>query len=269
MKVRTVPTRPFNDQKPGTAGLRKPVRTFQQPHYLENFIQSAFDAVPTLKNGTLVIGGAGRYYNREAIATLLLMAAANGVKKCIIGCGRVLSTPAASLLIPHVGGVGGFILTASHNPGAPKDDFGIKLNIASGGQASETVTNAIYQHNLTIARYLTLDAKPKVELDRPSQQQLGDMHIEIIDPLSHYVSVMERLFDFERIRALLSNGEFRMCFDALHAIIGPYAREIFERHLGAPPGTVLHGIPLERFCRQAPGPQSPGCCRIASAFQRC
>ena len=233
MKVRTVPTRPFNDQKPGAAGLRKPVRTFQQPHYLENFIQSTFDAIPILKNSTLVIGGDGRYYNREAIAILLHMAVANGVRKCIIGCGGLLSTPAASLLIPRVGGVGGFILAASHNPGGPKGDFGIKLNIANGGQTSETVTNAIYQSSLAIARYFTLETKPRVELDRLGQQQLGDMRIEIIDPVSHYASVMERLFDFERIPALLSNGEFRMRFDARHTVTGPYAREIFEQRLGA------------------------------------
>ena len=267
MKIRTVSTRPFNDQKPGTAGLRKPVRTFQQPHYLENFIQSAFDAVPTLKNGTLVIGGDGRYYNREAIATLLRMAAANGVKKCIVGCGGLLSTPAAALLIPHMGGVGGFILTASHNPGGPKGDFGIKLNIANGGQASETITDAIYQSSLAIARYFTLEAKPGVELDKLGQQQLGDMRIEIIDPISHYVSVLERLFDFERIRALLSNGEFRMRFDARHAVTGPYAREIFERRLGAPPGSVLHGTPLEDFAGGHPDPNPQDAADLLQLFK--
>ncbi|MGA9853911.1 MAG: alpha-D-glucose phosphate-specific phosphoglucomutase [Gammaproteobacteria bacterium] len=257
MKILTVPTSPFNDQKPGTAGLRKPVRTFQQPHYLENFIQSAFDAIPSLKGGTLIIGGDGRYYNREAIAILLNMAAANGVKKSMIGCKGLLSTPAASLLIPHVGAAGGFILTASHNPGGPKGDFGIKLNMANGGQASETSTNAIYQRSLAIARYFKLDTKIKIELDRPGHQVLGDMQIEIVDPVSHYADVMERLFDFGRIRELLKNGLFRMRFDALHAVTGPYAVEIFERRLGAPSETVMHSVPSEDFsgCHPDPNPQ--------------
>jgi len=254
MKILTVSTSPFNDQKSGTAGLRKPVRTFQQLHYLENFIQSAFDAIPSLKDGTLVIGGDGRYYNREAIAVLLNMAAANGVKKSIVGCRGLLSTPAASLLIPHMGAAGGFVLTASHNPGGPKGDFGIKLNVANGGQASETSTNTIYQRSLAIARYLKLDTKVKVELDKPGHQLLGDMQIEIVDPVAHYADVMERLFDFERIRELLKNGLFHMRFDALHAVTGPYAFEIIERRLGAPLGTVMNGIPSENFAGGHPDP---------------
>jgi len=256
-KVITVPTQPFNDQKPGTAGLRKPVRIFQQLHYLQNFIQSSFDAIPSLKDGTLVIGGDGRYYNRESIAILLNMAAANGVKKSIVGCKGLLSTPAASLLIPHVGAAGGFILTASHNPGGAKGDFGIKLNVANGGQASETSTNTIYQHSLAIARYLKLDTKTNIDLDRIGQQMLGNMQIEIVDPVSHYTEVMERLFDFERIRKLLKSGLFHMRFDALHAVTGPYALEIFERRLGAPTGTVIHGAPSEDFagCHPDPNPQ--------------
>lgn len=257
MRILTVQTRPFNDQRPGTAGLRKPVRTFQQPHYLENFIQSSFDAIPSLKDGTLVIGGDGRYYNREAIATLLNMASANGVKKSMVGCAGLLSTPAASLLIPHLGAAGGFILTASHNPGGPKGDFGIKLNVANGGQASELSTNTIYQRSLAIARYFKVDAKIKVDIDKIGHQQLGDMQIEIIDPVIHYANVMERLFDFERIRELLKDDLFRMRFDALHAVTGPYAVEIFERRLGAPSGTVLHCVPLEDFagCHPDPNPQ--------------
>jgi phosphoglucomutase len=254
MKVLTLPTRPFNDQRPGTAGLRKPVRTFQQPHYLENFIQSTFEAIPTLKKGMLVIGGDGRFFNREAIAILLRMAAANGINKCVVGRGGLLSTPAASLLIPHLGAAGGFVLTASHNPGGATGDFGVKLNMASGGQASETVTTAIYQSSLAISRYLILDAKTKIDLDRLGIQQLGNMQVEIVDPVFHYASVMEQLFDFERIRALLTNGRFRMRFDALHAVTGPYAREIFERRLGAPPETVLHGSPAEDFGGSHPDP---------------
>jgi phosphoglucomutase len=254
MKTITVQTSPFNDQRPGTAGLRKPVRIFQQPHYLENFIQSSFDAIPSLKNGILVIGGDGRYYNREAIATLLNMAAANGVRKSIVGRGGLLSTPAASLLIPYLCAAGGFILTASHNPGGPKGDFGIKLNLANGGQASETSTNTIYQHSLAISRYQKLDTKIKIDIDKIGRQQLGEMQIEIIDPVKHYADVMERLFDFERISELLKNNSFHMRFDALHAVTGPYAIEIFQRRLGAPPGTVTHGVPSEDFAGGHPDP---------------
>ena len=254
MKVITIPTQPFNDQKPGTAGLRKPVRVFQQPRYLENFIQSTFDAIPSLKGDTLVIGGDGRYYNRDAIAILLNMAAANGVKKSIVGCGGLFSTPAVSLLIPHVAASGGFILTASHNPGGPRGDFGIKINIANGGQASETATEAIYKTSLAIARYHMIDTNSKIDIDKLGQQSLGDMQVEIVDPVHQYASVMERLFDFERIRGLLSNGVFHMRFDALHAVTGPYAIEIFERRLGAPPGTVLHGVPSEDFAGVHPDP---------------
>jgi phosphoglucomutase len=254
MKILTVGTRPFSDQKPGTAGLRKPVRTFQQPHYLENFIQSAFDAIASLKQGILVVGGDGRYYNREAITILLRIAAANGIKKCVVGCSGLLSTPAASLLIPHLGAAGGFIFTASHNPGGQKGDFGIKINTANGGQASETATNAIYQSSLAISRYLVLDSKIKIDLDKTGQQELDGMQVEIIDPVSYYAGVMERLFDFDRIRALLKNVLFRMRFDALHAVTGPYAREIFERRLGAPPGTVMHGVPSVDFAGIHPDP---------------
>ncbi|MDE2195645.1 MAG: alpha-D-glucose phosphate-specific phosphoglucomutase [Gammaproteobacteria bacterium] len=254
MKVLTTITRPFNDQKPGTAGLRKPVAVFRQPHYLENFIQSIFDTCPALSNAALVIGGDGRFYNREAIAILLRMAAANGVKRVVVGRGGLLSTPAASLMIPHVAAAGGFILTASHNPGGPEGDFGIKFNIANGGQASETLTNAIYQRSLNIDRYLILDTAAGIDIDAPGRQALAAMSIDIVDPVAHYADTLERLFDFERIRTLVANGKFRMRFDALHAVTGPYAEEILEHRLGAPPGTVLHGIPRQDFAGQHPDP---------------
>lgn len=252
--VLSVPTRPFPDQQPGTAGLRKPVRVFTQPHYLENFLQSVFDTCPELHGGILVIGGDGRYYNREAIAILLRMAAANGVRKAMVGRQGLLSTPAASLLIPHVGAAGGFILSASHNPGGPDGDFGIKFNVANGGQASETLTNSIHARSRELDRYLILEEQTEIDLDHLGEQQLGSMQIEIVDPVSHYADTLERLFDFARIHALLQNPEFRMRFDAMHAVTGPYAVEILERRLGAPPGSVLHAQPLPDFGAGHPDP---------------
>ncbi|HSC48448.1 MAG TPA: alpha-D-glucose phosphate-specific phosphoglucomutase, partial [Gammaproteobacteria bacterium] len=254
MLVHAVATRPFDDQKPGTAGLRKPVARFREPHYLENFIQSVFDTWPALKGGVMVAGGDGRYFNREALGVLLRMAAANGVKRCVVGKDGLLSTPAASLLIPAVGAAGGFILTASHNPGGPDGDFGIKFNVANGGQASEALTDAIYKRSLAITGYSTL-TDTTLELGRIGTHRLGDMEVEIVDPVRHYAGVMERCFDFERMGALLSGG-FRMRYDAMHAITGPYATEILERRLGAPTGTVLHGEPLPDFggCHPDPNP---------------
>ena len=254
MSFPAVNTRPFDDQKPGTAGLRKPVARFREPHYLENFIQSVFDTFPTLSGHTLVMGGDGRYFNREAIAVLLHMAAANGVQKTVVGRDGLLSTPAASLLIPAVGAAGGFILTASHNPGGPDGDFGIKFNIANGGQASETQTDAIYRRTLSIESYRILPDGPGIDLHRLGMQKLGDMQVEIVDPVRHYAEVMQRCFDFERMQKLLASGKFRLRFDAMHAVTGPYALEIFEHLLGAPAGSVLHGAPLPDFGGGHPDP---------------
>ncbi len=189
--------------------------------------------------------------------TVFFVSDRTGITAEALGRRGLLSTPAASLLIPHLGAAGGCILTASHNPGGPKGDFGIKLNMANGGQASETSTNTIYQRSLAIARYFKLDTKTKIDIDKIGTQQLGDMRIEIVDPVKHYVDVMERLFDFERIRELLIDALFHMRFDALHAVTGPYAIEIFERRLGAPSGTVMHGVPSEDFagCHPDPNPQ--------------
>ncbi|MDE2234100.1 MAG: alpha-D-glucose phosphate-specific phosphoglucomutase [Gammaproteobacteria bacterium] len=268
MKIATVSTRPFIDQNPGTAGLRKSVRAFQQPHYLENYIQACFDAIPSLISGTLVIGGDGRYFNREAIGTLLKMAAANGVKKSIIGRGGLLSTPAASMLITHLRAAGGFIFTASHNPGGQQGDFGIKLNLANGGQATEANCNSIYQRSRAITHYRMLDVTSAIDLNRIGSQQLGSMSIEIIDPIAHYAGVMENLFDFEIIRALLRSATFQMHFDAMHAVTGPYAVEIFEKRLGARPGTVIHGTPMEDFAGVHPDPnplEMPGLIKLFSA----
>ena len=253
MLVPAQPTIPFDDQRPGTAGLRKPVARFREPHYLENFLQSVFDSWTTLKGSTLVIGGDGRYFNREAIAVLLRMAAANGVKKCVVGKDGLLSTPAASLLIPAVHAAGGFILTASHNPGGPGGDFGIKFNVDNGGQASESLTEAIYARSRTLDRYFILPEECRVDLARLGTQAHAGMMVEIVDPVAHYARVMEGLFDFERMRTLLKGG-FRMRFDALHAVTGPYAREILERRLGAPAGSVLHAEPLPDFGGGHPDP---------------
>ncbi len=254
MSFPTVSTRHFDDQKPGTAGLRKSVARFREAHYLENFIQSVFDTWPKLAAHTLVIGGDGRYFNREAIAVLLRMAAANGVKKSVVGRDGLLSTPAASLLIPAVGAAGGFILTASHNPGGPDGDFGIKFNVDNGGQASETLTDAIYKRTLAIDHYRIAPEGADVDLGTLGMQSLHGMQVEIVDPVQHYAEVMQRCFDFERMRALLASGKFRLRFDAMHAVTGPYAVEIFERLLRAPSGSVLHGTPKQDFGGGHPDP---------------
>lgn len=266
MSVLTISTRPFQDQKPGTAGLRKPVSVFRQPHYLENFIQSVFDTRPDLNGGTVVVGGDGRYYNREAIAVLLRMAAANGVQKIIIGRAGLLSTPAAALLIPEAGARGGFILTASHNPGGPDGDFGIKFNIENGGQASETLTNQIYARSKTLDRYLIWRDEAEINLDRTGLSQLGSMQIEVINPVSHYADTLEQLFDFDAIRALLHDGKFRMCFDALNAVTGPYALELFEKRLGALHGSVLHANPLPDFGGGHPDPNPHDAAQLVKQF---
>ncbi len=246
-----VQTTPFDDQKPGTSGLRKQVRVFQQPHYLENFVQSIFDT-QALAGATLVLGGDGRYHNRQAIQTILRMAAANGVARCLVGQGGILSTPATSCVIRRRRTAGGIILSASHNPGGPDGDFGIKFNTANGGPAPEGVTGAIYARSREIDHYLTLDT-PDVELDRIHQFTLGGMRVEIIDPVADYAELMAAQFDFEAIRALLAGG-FRMAFDAMHAVTGPYARRILEQQLGAPEGTVRNGEPLEDFGGGHPDP---------------
>jgi phosphoglucomutase len=250
---RTVPTRPFTDQTPGTSGLRKRVSAFQQPHYLENFVQSVLDAAALPPGATLVVGGDGRYYNREAIQVVLRIAAANGVGRLLVGQGGILSTPAASAVIRAREAHGGIILSASHNPGGPDGDFGVKYNMSNGGPAPEQVTNAIARRTREITEYRTLDA-PDLPLDAIGKHRLGDMVVQVIDPVDDYAALMERLFDFGALRALLSGGRFRMRFDAMHAVTGPYAREILERRLGAPNGTVMNATPLPDFGGGHPDP---------------
>lgn len=251
--MRTVATTPFDGQKPGTSGLRKKVRVFAQPHYLENFVQAVFDTLgPVDPAAALVVGGDGRYYNRVAIQTILKMAAAHGFGRVLVGQGGILSTPAASCVIRKAGAFGGLILSASHNPGGPEEDFGIKYNAANGGPAPESLTDAIYARTRTLTEYRRVDA-PDVDLETIGETRIGAMTVQVIDPVADYADLMESLFDFPAIRSLLAGG-FRMRFDAMHAVTGPYAREILEHRLGAPAGTVINGIPLEDFGGGHPDP---------------
>ena len=249
----TVPTTPFSDQTPGTSGLRKRVSVFQQPHYLENFVQSVLDAAELTPGATLVVGGDGRYYNREAIQVVLRMAAANGVGRVFVGRGGILSTPAASCVIRARKADGGIILSASHNPGGPDGDFGVKYNLANGGPAPEQVTSAIARRTREITEYRIADSAD-IPLDEVADHLLGDMLVRVIDPVSDYAELMERLFDFNAIRSLLARGKFTVRFDAMHAVTGPYAHEILERRLGAPNGTVMNGEPLPDFGGGHPDP---------------
>jgi phosphoglucomutase len=251
--ISTINTQAFSDQRPGTSGLRKKVTIFQAPHYLENFVQSIFDTRTDLKGGTLVLGGDGRYYNRQAIQTIIRMAAANGVARVIVGRGGLLSTPAASCVIRKYRTHGGIILSASHNPGGPEGDFGIKFNTPNGGPAPESVTEAIYARTREISEYRTLTSEA-IDLDTTGMLSLGNTRVEIIDPVADYATLMEQLFDFGRIRQLFDAGLFRMRFDAMHAITGPYAKRILEEMLGAEPGTVINSVPREDFGGGHPDP---------------
>ena len=252
MSTLTITTHAFPDQKPGTSGLRKKVSVFQQPHYLENFVQAIFDSINAPEGATLVLGGDGRYYNRTAIQIILKMAAANGFGKVLVGQGGILSTPAASCVIRKYQTFGGIILSASHNPGGVDGDFGIKFNSSNGGPATETVTDAIFAASKTVQQYQILDAADVV-LDTLGVSQLGAMTVEIIDAVSDYAELMESLFDFAAIRDLLASG-FRIKFDAMHAVTGPYAIEILQRCLGAPADSVMNAIPLEDFGGGHPDP---------------
>ncbi|MBK7996577.1 MAG: alpha-D-glucose phosphate-specific phosphoglucomutase [Blastocatellia bacterium] len=248
---------PFSDQRPGTSGLRKKTKVFMQPNYLENFVQAVFNAVKEKFNidfsqETLVVGGDGRYYNRNAIQIILRLAVANGFKQIMIGRGGILSTPAMSAVIRRQQALGGLVLSASHNPGGIDADFGIKYNIRNGGPAPESVTESIYQHSLKITSYQTID-HPEINLDELSSFNIANSQITIFDPLIDYSAVMEELFDFEALRKLFSSG-FTMRFDAMHAVTGPYAHHILEKLLGAPLGTVVNATPKEDFGQGHPDP---------------
>lgn len=249
----TVSTSAFDDQKPGTSGLRKKVKHFQQSHYLENFVQSVFNAIDGAAGKTLVVGGDGRFYNKQAIRIIARMAAANGCKKLIIGRDGILSTPAASCVIRKYSTDGGLILSASHNPAGPDEDFGIKFNTANGGPAPEKITDKIYACSREISVYHIADATDIDLAATGCTQNIGDMQIDIIDPVSDYAELMQELFDFNAIKNLLASG-FRMTFDAMHAVTGPYAKVLFEQILQAPEGTVINGTPLEDFGNGHPDP---------------
>ena len=248
----TIATTPFADQRPGTSGLRKKVQIFQQRHYLENFVQSIFDSLEGYQGATLVVGGDGRYYNREAIQKILKIAAANGVGRIVIGQGGILSTPAASALIRSLKAFGGIVLSASHNPGGPHGDFGVKYNVANGGPAPEKVTEAIYARTREITSFKIVQSQD-IDIDRLGETTIGDMRIDIVDSVANYQALMQTLFDFDRIRDAFRSG-LTLKFDAMSAVTGPYARVLFEEELGAAPGSVINATPLPDFGGHHPDP---------------
>ncbi len=261
-----VSTVPFEDQKPGTSGLRKAVPVFQQPHYLENFVQSVFDSLPDHAGQTLVVGGDGRFLNVEATQTILRMAAANGIGRVLVGRSGLLSTPAVSCLIRKYKAYGGFVLSASHNPGGAEGDFGIKYNIGNGGPAPESLTETIFAASKTISRFLTVDA-PHCDLAHLGDCRLGNTAVQVIDPVADYAALMESLFDFDAISALLKTPGFRMRFDAMHAVTGPYATEILEKRLGAPAGSVVNAVPLPDFGGGHPDPNLTHAADLVAALR--
>lgn len=253
MSIQTIKTTPYDDQKPGTSGLRKSVKHFKKPDYLQNFVQAIFNTIGNVQGETLILGGDGRYFNREAIQIILRMAAAAGFARVMVGQGGILSTPAASNLIRQHQAIGGIILSASHNAGGPEGDFGIKFNAANGGPAPESLTEAIFAASKTIREYRIADIQP-IPVDKLGEYSLAGMQVQVIDAVDDYLALMERIFDFDKIRALLTSGHFTLRFDAMHAVTGPYATRILEQHLGAPAGTVIHGQPLADFGGGHPDP---------------
>ncbi|MFC4171058.1 alpha-D-glucose phosphate-specific phosphoglucomutase [Microvirga sp. GCM10011540] len=252
MVTNRVPTTPFSDQRPGTSGLRKKVTVFQQPRYVENFIQAVFDTVEGTRGATLVIGGDGRFFNETVIQTALKMAAANGFSRILVGQNGLLSTPAASCIIRKYKAVGGLVLSASHNPGGPDGDFGVKFNMAHGGPAPETFTEAVFKRASGISEYKIIEASD-VDLGRLGETRLGDATVQVIDSVEDYAELMETLIDFDRVSRLFRSG-FRMRFDALSAVTGPYAKAILEGRLGASAGTVVNGEPKPDFGGHHPDP---------------
>ena len=252
MNVQTITSQAFADQKPGTSGLRKKVAVFQQPHYLENFVQSIFDSIDLPQGATLTLGGDGRYYNRDAIQIILKMAAANGFGRVLVGQAGILSTPAASCIIRKYKTFGGIVLSASHNPGGVDGDFGIKYNTENGGPAPEKITEAIFEKSKTIQSYKIITA-PDVALDVIGETNLAGMKVQVIDAVTDYAELMESLFDFNAINDLLGSG-FRMKFDAMHAVTGPYAQELFINRLGAPADSLMNCVPLPDFGGGHPDP---------------
>ena len=253
MKIDNIKTTPHSGQKPGTSGLRKKVTAFQQENYLENFVQSIFSIATELKDNLLILGGDGRYYNTQAIQVIVKMAAANGIKKVMVGQHGLLSTPAVSCLIRKYKAAGGIILSASHNPGGPDGDFGIKFNTSNGGPAPTSFTDATYNNSEAIKEYL-ITQTDDIPLDKLHSYYIGNMQIDVIDPVTDYTALMLQIFDFKKIKSLFTSNKITMCFDAMHAITGPYAKEIFENKLSAAVGTVINGTPLEDFGGGHPDP---------------
>jgi phosphoglucomutase len=253
MEIEIITTHPYNDQNPGTSGLRKKVKVFQQPGYLENFVQSIFDSLSDFAGKTLVLGGDGRYFNRPAIQTIIKMAAANGFGELIIGQGGLLSTPAASHIIRKNNAFGGLVLSASHNPGGPDEDFGIKYNVDNGGPAPEKYTNAFFQRSLNIDSYKIAHIE-NIDLDHIGTTQVGDLRITIIDPVADYAELMQSIFDFNLLKQSIGSGYITLLFDAMHAITGPYAKRILVDMLGATPGSVINAEPREDFGGHHPDP---------------
>jgi len=252
MTILELKTTPFAGQKPGTSGLRKKVAEFRRPGYLENFVQSIFNTLGDCAGQTLVVGGDGRFFNRQAIQVILRMAGAHGFAKVLVGRGGILSTPALSCVVRKHGALGGIVLSASHNPGGPDGDFGIKYNIGNGGPAPERITDEIYRHTQALSSYRISDA-PDLDLDQLGNARIEQMQVEVIDPVGDYAQLMSGLFDFDAIRALFAGG-FTMRFDGMSAVCGPYAHAILEGMLGAPRGTVINGEPLEDFGGHHPDP---------------
>lgn len=253
MQIITIDTSPFNDQKPGTSGLRKKVSVFQKKNYLENFVQSIFNALDNFSGTTLVLGGDGRFFNRQAIQTIVKMAAANGFGHLIIGQGGLLSTPAASNIIRQYQAFGGIILSASHNPGGPDEDFGIKYNVGNGGPAPEKVTDAIFAQTQTIGQY-KIAQFDDIDIDTLGQRDIDGLSVSVIDSVADYAELMAQIFDFKLLKNSIESGYLTLCFDAMHAITGPYAKRILEELLGAPSGSVINGQPLEDFGGGHPDP---------------
>ena len=250
--MKIISAHPFNDQKPGTSGLRKKVTTFQQTGYLQTYIQSIFDSIPQLAGGTIVIGGDGRFYNDTAIQVILSMSAANGVKKALVSQSGLLSTPACSHVIRKYGAAGGFTLSASHNPGGPTGDFGIKFNGPNGGPIVEAITEKIFKRSLIIDQYKIAENEP-IALDRIGKSKIGGMDIEIFNGVTDYADLMESLFDFDAIRKMIAGG-FEICFDAMHAVTGPYAEEIFVNRLGVSSSALMNAVPRPDFGGGHPDP---------------
>jgi phosphoglucomutase len=265
MTTINVPTQPIAGQRPGTSGLRKKVTVFQQPHYLENFVQSIFDSLDGFAGQTLVLGGDGRYFNDRAIQIILRMAAAKGFGRVLVGQNGILSTPAASCVIRKHAAFGGIILSASHNQGGADGDFGIKYNTGNGGPAPEKITEAIYRNTETITRFLST-AAPDIDLGTLGATEIGGMRVEVIDPVADYAELLGTIFDFEAISRLVRSPQFRMRFDAMHAVTGPYARAMLIDKLGAPPASVMNGTPLPDFGAGHPDPNPTYAAELIAAM---